>query len=74
MTNLQSKTENLTPEQRRLLAETYRLILSWKHDEPNPIPSSSDVPETTQTGQRVKQPEGQVHRLSEKKQGETSCV
>ena len=69
MTNLQPEAEKFTPEQRRLLAEAYRLILSWKRDEPDPKSPSSDVPEDIETGKHVKQPGGQVHDLPEKKQG-----
>ena len=73
MTDLQPE-EEFTPEQRRLLAKAYRLILSWKRDEPDSKSSSSDVPENIQPGQHVKQPDGQDHDQSEEKQGGTSHV
>jgi hypothetical protein len=72
MSDLQPE-EEFTPEQRRLLAKAYRLILSWKCDEPDSNSSPADV-QNIQTGQHVKQPDGQVHELPEKKQGGMSRV
>lgn len=72
MTDMQHKPEEFTPEQRRLLAQAYRLILSWKRDEPDPKSSSSDVSEDIETGERGKKSGGQVHDLPEKKRGRGS--
>ena len=72
MTDSQHKSEEFTPEQRRVLAQAYRLILSWKRDEPDPKSSSPDVSEDIEISKHVKKPDGQVHDLSEKKQGRGS--
>jgi hypothetical protein len=74
MTNLKPEAEEFTPEQRRLLAEAYWLILSWKRDGPDPKSSSSDMQENIETGKHVKQPDEQVHDLPDKKQGGRSRV
>ena len=74
MTNLKPEAEEFTPEQRRLLAKAYRLILSWKRDEPDSKSSPSDVSKNIETGKHVNQDDGQVHDQSEEKQGGTSHV
>jgi hypothetical protein len=41
-TALPSQPPIFTPEQRRLLGQVYNLILSWRNEKKNPVPTPSE--------------------------------
>jgi hypothetical protein len=42
-TSLPSQSPIFTPEQRRMLGQAYNLILSWRNENKNPVPTSSEA-------------------------------
>jgi hypothetical protein len=62
--------EEHTPEERRLLRKAYRLILSWKRDEPKTNPSPSDIAGNPKAENRSKE----IYTQPEASQGDKKDV
>lgn len=69
MNNAPPETEEYTPEQRKLLAKAYRLILSWPREKTEPAETSSYSNERKDTRKTALHPSVDVASLPENEQG-----
>ena len=69
MNNAPPETEEYTPEQRKLLARAYRLILSWPREKTESAEASACSNERKNTRKTALHPSVDVASLPENEQG-----